>query len=136
MAIAKKHHRKLQHNGQPYLWYVREDPFGAGSVVRIISVEGSLQVSYNLGQSEEECMLTVTGSDFVRSDLDSAWKRFYCPRFDPFGVITPKGVAAIIEWCLSPVQREQMLSYAIADSSLPDVEGYKKMMQQVKEHTS
>lgn len=136
MAINTKNRRKLLHQGKPYLWYVRADEFGAGSVVRIVSVEGSLQVSYNLGQGEQECILTLQGYDFEGAEPYTECRRFYCPRFDPFGVITPKGVAAIIEWCLSPEQREQMLSYAIADSSLPDVEGYKKMMQQVKEHTS
>ena len=129
MAIAKKHRRILNHDGRAYTWFVRGDDDGGGSILFIQSETKTLSVEYTLGQKEDLCVLKVSGSEFVRSDPESSWRRFQCPRFDPHGVITPKGVAAIIQWCLSPTEIRIPANYSWGGvGSPPDVDGYRKSL--------
>ncbi|MES2573230.1 MAG: hypothetical protein V4710_24625 [Verrucomicrobiota bacterium] len=105
MAMAKQHRRNLVHEGRTYEWFVKEDHDTSDLILSIQNEAKTLSVQYILGQKEEVCFVTVYGSDFFRLDPSSNWRRFECPRFDPHGVITPKGVAGIIQWCLSPSEK-------------------------------
>ena len=127
MAIAKKHRRKLDHEGRAYVWFVKEDDDCGSSVLYIENETKTLKVQYVLGQTDEDCALSVTGSAFVRTDPTSTWRRFRCPRFDSHGVITPKGVVAIVQWCLSSAEtRVPANFYAGSFGTRPDVESYKQ----------
>lgn len=128
MAYSKKHRRTLVHQGRTYHWSVRLDDDGPGNIVRVWNEAGTLVVRHHLGQEEERPFIIVSGPDFVRSDTSSEWRCFECPRFDAHGVITPKGVAAMIHWCLSPAEERIPVPWRWAMGSQPDVEGYRQAL--------
>lgn len=106
MGVAKKYRRKIEIQGRGFLWYVKENldwlaHSGCSVALSIISEDKQLIVSYGIGQAETHRHLVSLGQKFFKLAPSSSfgYRRVRCPQWEKDGVITPKIVRQIIEWC-------------------------------------
>jgi hypothetical protein len=101
VAISAKNRRRIEVDGASYVWWVVSDEEACGAVVlTVVSDDKHLLVKYQLVQSADVRHVTVLGRDFRdRTDCGGRWRRFRCPAFGTFEIVTPKDVAAFVRWC-------------------------------------
>ena len=114
MAVKQKGRRKLQVEGQQFLWEVRADdeffaPPGPTWLVALYAEDRSFIVHYHLGQPEETRHITLFVGRCGDVVASGTWRRFRCSAWEsPNGSITPGALRKIIEWCLAPGHRVEV----------------------------
>jgi hypothetical protein len=103
MTISAKGRRRIEVDGQSFLWWVAEcvdDDFAGASALTIASTDKKLLVRYGLCQPDASRYIVVLGSVFRgMPNLGGRWRRFRCPQFGTFESVTPRDVADLIRWC-------------------------------------
>ena len=104
MALRGKGRRRIAVGGRDYLWWVKiedEDDFVGAPMVTVVSERRELYVKYGLVQPDDRRYLISSGS-YCRGidEQGSTWRCFRCPKFGTEETIAPKGVEALIRWCL------------------------------------
>jgi len=114
MTISAKGRRRIDVNGRSYLWWVAEceDDFVGAGALRVVSTDKKFLVRYGVVQPEESRHIVVIGSEFRGlPNLGGRWRRFRCPQFGTFESVTPKDVADLIRWCISPGESVTEIDY-------------------------
>jgi len=103
MTISAKQRRRLEVDGEVYLWWVTEsieDDFVGTSVLSVSSLDRRFLVRYGLLQPDSSHYVVVLGARFQGlPDSAGPWRRFLSPQFGSSVTVTPKDVAALIRWC-------------------------------------
>ena len=103
MSVRTKKRRKLTIDDRLYVWYVIDDRDVPNYVLHVLSDDKKFIIHYHLQQPDDTRHLIVIGPDFRRvAGTGGVWRRFRCPEWDTEnGVITPRTVRNLIDWCQS-----------------------------------
>jgi hypothetical protein len=99
MGVRTKGRRKLDIDGRLYVWWIHEDPDGAGPVLHVVSKDKKLIVMYALCQPKGEDYVVVLGSEFAGAETGGVWRRFRSPSWVEDGAVSPRTVRDLIKWC-------------------------------------
>jgi hypothetical protein len=114
MPIATKGRRTIIVEGRTFLWWVTEsieDDFVGSLVLTVCSEDRSVLARYGLGQDDDRYAVVLGPRFQGLPDSPGPWRRFACPPFGRFDQITPKDVAAFIQWCTDPSARAVQVNY-------------------------
>ena len=115
MTISAKQRRQIEVHGQPYLWWVTEsveDDFVGTAVLSVSSLDRRFLVRYGILQPDDSRYVVVLGPRFQGlPDSPGPWRRFLCPPFGSSLTVTPKDVAAFIQWCTDKATRAVQVDY-------------------------
>jgi hypothetical protein len=96
MPARKKWRRKLTIQGQPFLWYVKEDPDGMGRVLHLFTPDKALAATYWLGRQR-----AYPGSPvLVVAECGVPQAVRNIPPWERREVATPRFVAEVATWLL------------------------------------
>ncbi len=95
MSIRKKGRRKIVCSDKLYIWYVDLDYDSPEYLLNIVAEDKSLILTCPL--NEEYPYIVSKGKVFQNQNMDGVYHRYLLP-FDVPKSITPKFVAALIQW--------------------------------------
>jgi hypothetical protein len=100
MTVSAKGRRRIEVDGHSYLWWVERDAEECDALMlSLVSDDRRLHVRYPLVQADELRHIIVVGPEFRGTDQGGPRRRFRCPAFGTFEMVTPKDVAALVRWC-------------------------------------
>ncbi|MBY0202416.1 hypothetical protein J2T16_004496 [Paenibacillus intestini] len=105
MGVSKKHKRSIIRANRLFFWYVKPDLDDEGIMkLHIISEDRKFIVAYEVGQCIrghlEVPMLVIIGKEFEGWTADyMGHRRVRTPVWND-GVVTPRLIGKIIDWCL------------------------------------
>jgi hypothetical protein len=99
MTISAKGRRRLEVDGNAYLWWVQEELDCFGHALTVASDDKHFLVRYTLIQSDEHRHVVVLGRRFRNETRGGAWRRYRCFAVGTHETVTPKDVAAFVRWC-------------------------------------
>ncbi len=103
MALARKGRRRIDVDGETYLWWVASDEdcytSPGANALNVASEDRRLLVRYHLAQPATSRHVTVLGPVFRDVDCRGPWRRFRAPELGDERTITPADVARFIRWC-------------------------------------
>ncbi|MCQ4088413.1 hypothetical protein [Saccharibacillus sp. JS10] len=105
MGVRKKYKRKIIRSNRLFYWYVQPDFDDEGlNKLHIISEDKNFLITYEVGQHNNEKQkpnIVIMGKEFEGwIEEYIGYRRVLTPKWDD-GIITPKLVGDIIDWCLS-----------------------------------
>lgn len=103
MAIRSRRRRKIEVDGQSFIWFVRQESDYAGrETLYIVSQDKQMNVRFPLPSPHEIPTVVVVGRKFGGSQADDGcWRYFRAPEVLRESAIAPSLVRALIEWSLS-----------------------------------
>ena len=104
MGVATKRRRKINVDGNQYVWYVAPDDDSAYNVLNIVSEDKSYVLAVPL-QAPTDYIISK-GRVFQGKKTNGTWERYKLPISVP-DTITPGFVAQIIKWAVNGESAEK-----------------------------
>lgn len=95
MGVRKKGRRKIRCSDKDFVWFVKLDDDSPDYILNIVAEDKTLILTCPLHM--ENPYIISKGAVFQNQAVNGIWHRYLIP-FDVPEIITPKFVAALIQW--------------------------------------
>lgn len=118
MGVRKKGRRKIRCSDKSFVWFVKLDYDSPDYLLHIIAEDKTLILTCPLHM--ESPYVVSKGSVFQNQAMDGIWHRYLIP-FDVPEIITPKFVAALIQWGMQGENAIELQRYiAVCSNEIQD----------------
>jgi len=99
MGVSTKGRRRIQYQGQNFVWWVAPDGDDCDRIyLNIVSEDKSIVLAYRV--DGESFYIISKGRRLHGEETSGKWQRYAIPFLEPLMVVTPKDVARIIAWAV------------------------------------
>jgi len=104
MGVRKKYKRKIIRSNRLFFWYVEPDIDDEGIIkLHIVSDNKKFLITYEVGQhsiKNKTPLIVIIGEEFEGwTEEYIGYRRVLPPKWND-GIVTPKLIGEIIDWCL------------------------------------